>query len=130
MRTATRGWLAYARENLGAASLCLEHGFFNQCLQNVQQCVEKAVKATIIEQGVLPERTHRLSDLLPWIREHTTVRVTLSPDEITRLDSIYIPSKYPVSSAWPDGMPSRALCEGLRDLAARVFAEIESQLAG
>jgi hypothetical protein len=35
-----RRWLAYAQENRRAATVCLESGLFNPCLQNTQQVVE------------------------------------------------------------------------------------------
>ena len=39
------------------------------------------------------------------------VKVDLSDDECDFLDSIYLPSKYPVGSVLPYFNPDRALCE-------------------
>jgi HEPN domain-containing protein len=86
----------------------MANGHGNACVQNAQQCVEKALKAVIIEQGVMPEKTHRTSALLPWIRTHTTVEVSLTADEVDRVDTVYIPSKYPISDALPNGPPTQA----------------------
>jgi HEPN domain-containing protein len=36
-----RRWLAYAQENLRAATVCLEGNLFNPCLQNAQQAARK-----------------------------------------------------------------------------------------
>jgi HEPN domain-containing protein len=34
-------WFAYADENLAVARLALKSGYYNACLQNIQQAVEK-----------------------------------------------------------------------------------------
>ena len=52
MKDETSTWLRYAEENLAVARLSFEQGFFHACLQNAQQCVEKALKAIIIENGL------------------------------------------------------------------------------
>ena len=41
-------WLRYADENLEMARLALEHKYYNACLQNVQQAVDKYLKATLL----------------------------------------------------------------------------------
>ncbi|MCI5197776.1 MAG: HEPN domain-containing protein, partial [Candidatus Electrothrix sp. AW5] len=48
MRDETRKWFQYAEENLASARLLLQSDLFNPCLQNVQQTVEKALKAVLI----------------------------------------------------------------------------------
>lgn len=45
MKDETKIWLKYSRENLRSAGLLLESGLFNPCLQNIQQAVEKGLKA-------------------------------------------------------------------------------------
>ncbi len=51
MRDETRAWLTYADENFEVAKLVLSHGYVNACLHNVQQTIEKALKAVVIERG-------------------------------------------------------------------------------
>ncbi len=41
MKAETQKWIQYAQENHQAASLMLDHGLLNLCLQNGQQAVEK-----------------------------------------------------------------------------------------
>ena len=53
MKDETRVWLVYAEENLEAAHLLLKQHLYNPCLQNVQQCIEKGLKALLLE--TLPE---------------------------------------------------------------------------
>jgi len=45
MKDETKKWLEYADENLRSARLLLDSELFNPCLQNVQQAVEKMLKA-------------------------------------------------------------------------------------
>ena len=43
-------WLKYAMENMAAAKLLLARKLYNPCLQNVQQSIEKALKALLLEK--------------------------------------------------------------------------------
>ena len=47
----TKIWLKYSKENFDSANVLLQNNLFNPCLQNVQQAVEKALKALLIEKG-------------------------------------------------------------------------------
>jgi len=47
MKDETKKWLDYADENLRSAKLLLDNKLFNPCLQNVQQAVEKMLKAIL-----------------------------------------------------------------------------------
>ena len=46
------------------AELALAEGIFNQVCFHAQQCVEKAIKGWLEQQGRIPPRTHRMADLL------------------------------------------------------------------
>jgi HEPN domain-containing protein len=41
MSVDAQAWFAYADENLAVAQLALKNCYFNACLQNAQQAVEK-----------------------------------------------------------------------------------------
>ncbi len=43
MKDETSLWLDYAQENFESAKVLLKSNFYNPCLQNVQQSVEKAL---------------------------------------------------------------------------------------
>ena len=60
MKPETRQWIHYAQENHQAASLMLDHGLLNLCLQNGQQAVEKLLKALLVESGLPLKRTHSI----------------------------------------------------------------------
>jgi len=53
LKDETRIWLSYAEENLKAASLLLVHNLYSPCLQNIQQGVEKALKAICVEKSIV-----------------------------------------------------------------------------
>ena len=50
MRDETEIWLNYSKENLESAKILLKSGLFNPCLQNIQQCVEKAYSIIILNK--------------------------------------------------------------------------------
>jgi hypothetical protein len=52
MKDETKRWLDYADENLRSAKLLLDNKLFNPCLQNVQQAVEKMLKAILAELAI------------------------------------------------------------------------------
>jgi HEPN domain-containing protein len=54
MNGAIERWLAFAREDLRMAELALPEGLFNQVCFHAQQCVEKAIKGWLEQQGRIP----------------------------------------------------------------------------
>lgn len=119
MRNETLKWLEYAEENLASAKVLLDSDLYNPCLQNVQQAVEKLLKALLIESGFKFRKTHSIGELVTGLLQFG-LSVSLSDEEIDLLDSIYLPSKYPVGSALPDFNPDHAICRRCIDIAQRV----------
>ena len=60
MRKVTEVWLEEAEEELAAARILREHEKLRGACLHSQQCVEKCMKACILEKGEKPERTHDL----------------------------------------------------------------------
>ncbi|MGB5157163.1 HEPN domain-containing protein [Desulfobacterium sp. N47] len=118
MKDETRVWISYAEENLKVAGLALEHGHLNACLQNAQQAVEKYLKAVIIEFDLPFVRTHSIRELVGLLSEKQ-ITSPISDDDMDLMDSIYVPSKYPIYSALPQAMPDRAICDEALDIAVR-----------
>ena len=87
-------WHRYAEENLRSARLLLEHGLLNPCLQNAQQAVEKALKATLIARAIPLRRTHSIQDLVNLLATNG-LPSGITAEECNLLDAIYLPSKYP-----------------------------------
>jgi HEPN domain-containing protein len=127
MKDETRQWLKYAAENLESAKVLKESRLFNPCLQNIQQSVEKSLKSILIESSLKLKRTHSIAELRNILRDNS-IRVGLDDEECEFLDSIYLPSKYPLGSALPEFEPDNELCESGIDIAEKVYAEIKGYL--
>jgi len=127
MKDETQRWLTYADENLASAKVLLDNGLYNPCLQNVQQAVEKMLKAVLIESHQRPKKTHSLNELV-GILEGKGLKVSLTADEIDLLDSIYLPSKYPLGNVLADFEADQALCQQCVAIADRVRDSVAALL--
>ncbi len=124
MRKDTELWLQYADDNLKSARVLLESELCNPCLQNVQQAVEKYLKAYLIEQAVGLSKTHSISELAARVRGAGVV-LSITDDETDLLDSIYLPSKYPLASVLPHFMPDRSICQHCLEIAEQVRSDLK-----
>jgi len=128
MNDEAKRWLAYAKENLASAKVLLDNELYNPCLQNVQQAVEKMLKAVLVEAREKLRKTHSINELVTVLADND-FRVSISEDEIDMLDSIYLPSRYPFGSALPDFEPDEALCRQCLGIAERVRGSVAILLA-
>jgi len=117
--SADKTWREYADENYEVARLALENGYYNACLQNVQQAIEKYMKSTLISQGIAIKKTHNI-ELLYQLLNDAGIETDLSNDECELLDAIYIPSKYPADGVLPDFNPDKEICEQCIEIAEKV----------
>jgi len=120
MRSETRRWLHYAEDNLASARLLLQSRLFNPCLQNVQQTVEKALKAVLIEKAIRLKKTHDILSIKYLLNEHE-LDIDLSDDDCDFLNSIYLPSKYPVGSVLADYEPDETICRDAVSIAEKAL---------
>lgn len=123
MQEETKIWLTYSEENLEAAQILLENKLYNPCLHNLQQAIEKALKALFIEKGISFKKTHSIMELKTFL-EKNGFQIELSEDECDFLDSIYLPTKYPIGSALPYFYPDKEICESSVSLASNVINNI------
>jgi len=128
MKEETKKWLDYANENLQSANLLLENKLFNPCLQNVQQAVEKILKALLIESAIKLKKTHSIKELVA-ILANNGLKVEITEDECDLFDSIYLPSKYPLESVLPDFKPDLKICKQCIATAERVRHSVEKILS-
>lgn len=112
-------WIVYADENLAIARLALDGGYYNACLQNVQQSVEKYLKAAVLKRELPFQKTHSISTLNDQLVEDGLVTM-LTEEDCVLLDSIYLPSKYPFGSALPDFDPDEEICQACLRIAEKV----------
>ena len=135
MKDEPRIWVSYADENLDVSALTLKHGYLNACLQNAQQAVEKYLKAVIIERDLSFALTHSVRELVGILADHG-IAPPISEDEMDLIDSIYIPSKYPVYYALPQALPDQSnihtkelqegIAEALEDLDEGRYQEFDN----
>jgi HEPN domain-containing protein len=128
MQDETKKWLIYAEDNLQSARLLLESRLFNPCLQNVQQAVEKILKAVLIDSGTKFKKTHSIGELVVLLAKKN-LSVNITEDECDLLDSIYLPSKYPLGSVLPDFEPDLKICERCMSIAERVKSSVDGLLS-
>ena len=128
MRDETRVWLTYADENFEIAKLALAHGYVNSCLHNVQQTIEKALKAVVVEHGIEFRRTHSVRELTQLLA-NAGFLVDVSDEECDLIDSIFVPSKYPAYGVLPDSPPDQGICERCMEISERIRTSVDSILA-
>lgn len=127
MNDEAKTWLAYAHENLASAKVLLDNDLYNPCLQNVQQAVEKMLKAVLVELREKPSKTHSIGELMAALGPKNRA-LAITEDEADLLDSIYLPSKYPLGNVLPNFEPDQALCQRCLGIAERVRDSVASLL--
>lgn len=127
MKDETRLWLSHAEENFEIARLALERGYLNACLQNAQQAVEKSLKALLVElKGEFP-KTHSIRELVRVAAAENGLPEATA-EECDLLDSIYLPSRYPVFGVLPEQFADWKVCIQCVRIAERVMAGIRGRL--
>jgi len=121
MRDSVKRWFAFAEENLACARIVADKGYYNPALQNVQQAVEKTLKALILQNDLEFRKTHNIQELR-GILAAAGLDIELTDEECELLDSIYLPSKYPLGSALPDAQPDQGICKECIAIAAKVLS--------
>jgi len=127
MKDETPKWLEYADDNLKSAKVLLDSKLFNPCLQNTQQAVEKMLKALLVEFSIKLKKTHSINELATMLTDNN-LDVDLAQEERELLDSIYLPSKYPIGSILPDFEPDEKTCMNCIAIAERVRQSVLSLL--
>jgi len=121
MRKATAAWLREAREELECASILFQNQKYRGVCFHSQQCVEKGLKALLLERGKRPSRTHDIVDLLNLAIADRWA-VDLPMDEAVFLNSVYR-GRYPTEEGLlPHG-------EATHDDARRSLQAAESVMA-
>jgi HEPN domain-containing protein len=128
MKKDTEIWLTYAEENLRSSEVLLNSSLFNPCLQNAQQAVEKFLKAVLVENSVNLFKTHSIRELAVKLA-NMGIDSFISEDDTDLLDSIYLPSKYPLSSVLPHYMPDEDICRHCLMIAQHVRSDVLQLLA-
>lgn len=127
MSSATN-WLQFAREDLRVAEWALDETINNQACFHSQQCVEKSLKAWLVNQGKSPPRVHQLATLLSLIPGELVDDLI---DGIELLDQFYIPTRYPdaLVGSLPDGLPSDHQASHAVVTARKVLYRVEQHIS-
>lgn len=123
MKDETKLWLAYASENYLSSKILLESHLYNPTLQNIQQAIEKYIKAYFIENGIKLQKTHNILSLNETLKKNHC-NLNIDDDEIDLIDTIYLSSKYPFGSVLPDFEPDEKICLECLDVLERVREDI------
>ena len=124
MKDEAQIWLDYSKENLKSAKVLLASDLFNPCLQNAQQSVEKALKAVLIQISAPLKKTHDILELRNTL-ENSNILLDLTEDDSDFLNTIYLPSKYPIGSALPDYDPGTEICNEAIAIANKVLKSVQ-----
>lgn len=104
MRKETAAWVKSVRDEFETAALLMDHGKYRGTCLHSQQCVEKALKALLLEKGSRPPRTHDLVELLNQVTA-AGWQLSLDMDTAVFLNSIYR-GRYPTDEGLlPYGEP-------------------------
>jgi HEPN domain-containing protein/predicted nucleotidyltransferase len=129
MRRATEAWLQEAREELETASILFEHRKYRGACFHSQQCVEKGLKALILEKGKRAARSHDIVELLNVVTADGWA-VGLSMDEAIFLNSIYR-GRYPTEEGLlPHGEPTEEDARRALMAAETVIDYFRAELGG
>ncbi|NOX16715.1 MAG: HEPN domain-containing protein [Chlorobi bacterium] len=129
MKEDAKQWIKYSEENLEAAKILLDSNLYNPALFNIQQSIEKSLKSLFIEYGIKLKKTHSIGELKNILSDEK-IYIELEDDECDFLDSIYLPTKYPVGSVLPDFSPDYEITKDCLTIAQKVFEEISDRLTG
>ena len=116
-------WLDYAKSDLAGAHKLLESDEIDPRLAcwHIQQAVEKAIKAALISEGIRPEYTHDLEELLDALpsRWNGCLNGTIDLERV---------SSWATETRYPSAMPqvSRTDAQATLDQARTLIQEIEN----
>jgi len=127
MKEETKVWLKYSEENFDSAKILLKSKLFNPCLQNVQQTVEKALKAVLIDNDLKLKKTHDILELRTLLSKKN-IDIDISDEDCDFLNSIYLPSKYPLGSVIPHYEPDESICKRAVNIATNVSKSVSELL--
>ena len=93
----------------------------------MQQSVEKALKALFVENAIKFKKTHNIAELKNTLLD-AGIEIKLSDDNCDFLDSIYLPSKYPLGNVLPFYEPDLEICNNAISIAENTFKFVSDAL--
>lgn len=123
VRKATESWIKGADDELDIATILYEHEKYQGSCYHSQQCVEKGLRALILEKGQKPER---IDDIVELLNAATRLGwdIGISLDDAVFLNSIY-KGRYPTEEGLlPYGKPSREEAERSLSAAKKLMEKL------
>lgn len=127
MKDETKLWLDFSKENLKSAHILLKSELYNPSLQNIQQSIEKALKAVFVEKALKFKKTPSIT-VLNNILIQKGMDIELKEEDCEFIDTIYLPSKYPISQVLPDYEPNEEICQKGIKIAESVLKSVQDIL--
>jgi HEPN domain-containing protein/predicted nucleotidyltransferase len=128
MRKVTENWLKDAQDELESAIILFKNRKYRGSCYHSQQCVEKGLKALILEKGIKPERIHDIVGLVGKISK-LGWKDFLSMDDAVLLNSIY-KGRYPTEQGLlPYGEPSLEDSKKALNAAKKLMHKIKKAMA-
>lgn len=128
MRKPTKTWMAQARDEFETADILLSNEKYQAVCYHSQQCVEKTLKALVLEKAADVPRSHDIIELrarvlaLGW-------KISLETDEAVFLNSVYR-GRYPTEEGLlPYGEPTQGDAQRAHTGARVLIESAESVLA-
>jgi HEPN domain-containing protein len=117
-------WFHFAEEDLRMAKLALKEGIYNQVCFHSQQAVEKALKAHLESNNVMPPKTHKIVDLISKIKTEMFKDLR---NNLILLDRFYIPTRYPdaLPGSLSEGLPRKEDAEESLKLAVKIVERVK-----
>lgn len=106
MRKVTESWIKDAEDELASASILLERERYKGACYHSQQCVEKCLKALIMEKDQKLAKVHDVVELLARVKR-VGWEISLPMDDAVFLNSIYKGRYLTEEGLLPFGDPSR-----------------------
>ena len=127
--TLPKQWLEKATEDLTVARLVFKEGHLAHTCFLAQQCIEKSLKAYLLDKSNAYPRTHKLVDLLG---ECESLEPTFSQfqSDCLIVDQYYIPTRYPngIPGGLPGGTPGQTEARESVEAAERVLQFVTKRL--
>jgi len=128
MRKVTDSWIKDAEDELASAAILRERERFKGACYHSQQCVEKCLKALVMEKGQKFTKVHDIVELLAHAKR-VGWEISLPMDDAVFLNSIYKGRYLTEEGLLPFGDPSRedaekavAAAEGVMRAASALLA--------
>jgi len=96
-----RDWLAQAKRDLSRAQLDIQYEFWEWACFTSQQAAEKAVKALLMNRGLMTWG-HAITPMLGRLENASVPEPLVERAQL--LDAYYIPTRYP--NGFPEGKPA------------------------